>query len=263
MTNELFAVCRRIVDEDENGLSGVASSGVDPEIGPLNIPDADVFTLPSDISFNRDGVLNAHILNNTNLGEGELSTNVTKNGAPGSDLLGSVDTFTGQFKTIGQTGFSNLFSAIAFSLNNLLYHAGGDDTNLLNVLDGNTGAAGVRASLQYPDLIAEMNNTVASMDTHTTTGQLFAVIFSQDIVREANQTRNVELEGFYLTTIDPRNGRVEIIGHSVDGLTDIAFLNEERAVVPALSDIGMTVMALAFLGGALFVLRRRQQSSAA
>ena len=276
VTNELFAVCRRIIDENENDASGEVSSRVDPgvvrdvlvlvdrttgnavEIGALNIEDADLRTVLTDISFSRDGMLKAYVSNRDNMSESESITNVTKNGVAGSDLLGFVDTATGQFTTNGRTGFSELFSGIAFSPGNILYHAGGDDINLVNVLDRHTGAAGLLAPLLYPEHIADLNNTITSMDTQSITGQLFAAIFSQEIISKSGLTRNEELGGFYLANIDPRSGKVSIIGPTVEGLAAIAFLHEERVVVvPTLSEWGLIALSGVLMLSGAFYLRRR------
>lgn len=65
---------------------------------------------------------------------------------------------------------------------------------------------------------------------------------------------------FYLVTIYPDSGQVDLIGETVEGLQALAVRNPRISNVPTLSEYSLIVLAIVFLASALLVLRRRKQS---
>ena len=280
VTNELFAVCRRLelIDPDpklkldpEEEVGDVLVkvdriTGEAVEIGQLNEME-DRNRRVSDISFRSDGVLFAHV-NDVGFGMAALTTEAVPDN---NNSLGIINTQTGRLTILGPTGFEDTFSAIGFSLRDNLYHGADDGTmGALNMLDQTTGNATLMNALAYPDQF-DGRNIIGSMDTQPVTNVLFAVLFSQNIDpdprssgSEAVDTRAHAPDGFFLLNIDPASGNIDLIGQLSgleNQLTAIAFLDDRRIEVPTLSEYGLIVTVVMLLGAAVVFLRRRQIKS--
>ena len=266
-TNDLYAVCSRLEEEEiklqvspgEPEAVGFVLVKVDrntgqaAEIGPLGFIGGKSDRI-TDISFRSDGVLFAHInASGPNKAvEPEVSSRI--NGIQGNSL-GIIDTVTGQLTILGPTGSPDDAGAIGFSLRDILYLAASNELeDSLNVLNQNTGAAGFLNFLNYQPPINDYFNTVTSMDIQPIKGYTFASVQSEKFEPRDDNGDPIE---YFLTTIEPRTGQVKVIGRTVDFLFAIAFLNEERVVVPTLSEWGLIALSGMLLLSGAFYLRRR------
>jgi len=272
-TNKLFAVCRRledIVEEKTNGPAGVVvlvnidmSTGQGTEIGSLNMI-GDKTGRVTDISFRSDGTLFAHVARVQGGSELEADT-LTRLSPVNTNYLGVINTQTGQLTLLGQTGLGDEFSAIGFSREDNLYHSTDDgEMGMLHMLHQTTGNATLLRTLIYPAQFSG-RNIITSMDMETPRGDLLGVLYSEDSAKEeleAADTRGEVVEGFFLIAINPASGGIEVIGETQDQIAAIAFLNRERMLqVPTLSEYGLIITFVMFLGAAIVFLRRRQIKS--
>ncbi len=268
-TNELFAVCRRLEDIVEEKTNAPAegevlvnidlSTGQGTEIGSLNMI-GDKTGRVTDISFRSDGTLFAHV---ARVQEAKQET-LTRLSPVNTNYLGVINTQTGQLTLLGQTGLGDEFNAIGFSQADNLYHSTDDgEMGTLHMLHQTTGNATLVQTLNYPDEFGG-ERLITSMDMETVGNGLHAVLYSNldENGKEALETKADSVEGFFLISINPKSGGIEVIGETQDQIAAIAFLNRERMVqVPTLSEYGLIVTAIMLLGVAALFLRRRQIKS--
>lgn len=270
-TGQFFAVCDLNGDfGDEvlltrNGVFGPHLLTLDPttgqptDIGELELSRGDSV---SDISFRSDGTLFAH-LNASGFvnGDSETTTNTIN-----ANSLAIIDTNNANVTILGETGIEDFFSAIGFTGQDILLQCTDNQEidNVVNVLNQNNGSASFLENLIFP---AEFDNLriLTSKDFDLFSGHFFAILISASDRELAEAvTNNIAPEGNFLTTINPDNGQVEVIGPITLGLDEqygaIAVLAEPQPIaeVPTLSEYGLIVTVVMLLGAAVLVLRRRQ-----
>ena len=152
----------------------------------------------SDISFRSDGTLYAY--------------------AEPCDKLGVIDTSTGAFTLLGDTGQSDQGNGIAFSPGDVLFHAGFAN---VGTLDQTTGVLTPGAGLTFP--IPGTCGRVNALDFQPGSGTLFALM-------NCGSSRR-------LGTLDTTTGVITDIGESVFQLDAIAFERQfEPPIEPPLTD---------------------------
>ena len=228
ITNELFAVCFEDIFLDAILVKVNRKTGAGTFVGPLNTDDNTV----RDISFRSDGVLFAYIASKP------------------SDILGIIDTETGNFTQVGNTGLNFSVGGLGFSLADVLFYAG------VVVLDQDL-------------FVLNQANGSPTFDTElifNPPGRIF--IESLD----ANPINDVMFTSYrrggpntILATIDRDTGQVQNIGPSGEVIIrGIAFLNPNPTrPIPTLSQYGLILAAVVLLAAALLFLRRRKSASEA
>jgi hypothetical protein len=238
-TNELYAVCERIRDRDqEDRLDPQLEvgqvlvvldrfTGEGTEVVPIDLPEAENVT---DISFRSDGALFAHIISRIRRSSEDETTAITA--GPGN-YIGVIEMQSGVVAMIGPTGYEDMFSGIGFSLRDILFHGVDDDiAPAINVLSQATGAPIVTRPLIYPGEFGG-RELVTSMDVMPVSGDLYAVVYTEDETKqeaESGVTSEILVPAFALSIINPVTGGVAVVGDTVQPMTAIAFLNKEREI---------------------------------
>jgi parallel beta-helix repeat protein len=127
------------------------------------------------------------------------------------DTVGTLDLATGRATALGSSGVFCCGNGIAFSPNDLLFHANDHAFHLLNQ-EGDMAIALANLTFHLP---ADKRPRVNAMDFHPGTGLLFASL----------SDGSVDLPENYLATINTMTGKVIIIGRTVDGLDALAWMS--------------------------------------
>jgi len=225
ITGQLYATC---LGESHNPvlLNVDPYTGYGTKIFELQFENGD-FGVIADISFRYDGTLFAYIE------------------SMAESYLAIINMHTGLIQNLGPVGILGEGNGIAF--NDVLYNAQTDLLPTLNVLDQTNGAATFETNLIVPPP-ADDFPVIYSMDKDTVNNIFYGALDNQTVIYT-----------FYLVTIDPDSGQVDLIGETVEGLQALAVRNPRISNVPTLSEYSMIALAVIFLGSALIVLRRRNQ----
>ncbi len=275
ISGEFFAVCDKI---DENGMHPVMeqklllfssmllkideTSGLPTEIGPLELSHSDIV---SDISFRSDGVLFAHINgSNVHMAAGNSTRTFDAN------KLGTINTQSGKFSALGDTGLEDIWSAIGFTEPDDLIQCtdNAHSTGVANILNQSNGNATFLANLIYPPQFVD-TNIIGSKDFDLASGQFFGFLESTGPIwfpgdETAASTRNDAPVGTFLVTID-EDGDIALRGQTSgpeEQFRAITVLSKKIPTeVPTLSEYGLIITFVLFLGAAVVFLRRRQVKS--
>ena len=147
------------------------TSGLPTEIGPLELSRSDFV---SDISFRSDGVLFAHI-NGPNVHMTLDNSTRTLD----ANKLGTINTQSGKFSALGDTGLDDIWSAIGFTEPDDLIQCtdNAQSTGVANYLNQTNGNATFLADLIYPPQFVD-TNTIGSKDFDLASGQFFGFLES-------------------------------------------------------------------------------------
>jgi hypothetical protein len=202
----LFATCERADGSNTNVLIIIDPStgvGKGAEVRPTGVgsgPYSVVINAVSDISFkNSDGVLYAHLL--------PLNS------------LWTIGVKDSALSPIGETFIGGFGNGIAFSPENVLFHA---DNGTLNILDQLNGVGTLVADLVFSPP-ADDRPRINALDFQPDTGILYASLNDKPLAGSAEN---------FLATIETTggtSGKVTIIGPTVDGLDAIAFAPQAAA----------------------------------
>lgn len=273
ITGEFFAVCGKIVEEvmmteragffSSTLLKIDETSGQPTEIGPLELSHYDTV---SDISFRSDGVLFAHINGpNIHMGAGHSTRSDDAN------KLGTINTQSGKFSALGSTGSRDTWSAIGFTEFDELIQCTDNthDTGVANTLNQNNGMATFLADLLYPLQFVD-TNIIGSKDFDLASGQFFGFLYSTGLIWfpgdevPFNSTSNDAPVGTFLVTID-EDGDIALRGQTSGPEEQFRAITVSSkkipTEVPTLSEYGLIVTFVLFLGAAVVFLRRRQVKS--
>jgi len=185
----LYGTCQRTGDTTQQVLVRInTSTGQGTEVGPFDHEGRNV----SDISFrNSDNTLYAYL--------------VTQN------ELATIDTATGALTEVGLTELGRTGgNGMAFSLDDILFHAAVDE---LNTLNQTSGEATFEADMDYPNFDVEAFVRINGMDFDPSSGELFASI---------NNKESRGPRANFFGTLSTNPGEAIVIGKTVDGLDAIA-----------------------------------------
>jgi len=184
-TNQLYAVCERMIDRDQEDRLGPQIevgqvlvvldrfTGEGVEVVPLTLNLDERVT---NISFKSDGELFAHII--SRLRRASEEETAAMDPSEGGNYIGVIDMQSGVILKIGPTGYEDMFSGIGFSLRDILFHGVDDEVApAINVLSQATGAPIVTRPLIYPDEFGG-RELVTSMDTMPISGDLYAMVYT-------------------------------------------------------------------------------------
>jgi parallel beta-helix repeat protein len=127
------------------------------------------------------------------------------------DTVGTLDLATGSAMALGSSAVFCCGNGIAFSPEDLLFHA---NDKALHLLDQEGDMATVMAPLTFHPP-AENRPRINAMDFQPSTGILFASL----------SDGSADLPENYLATINTVTGEVSIIGRTVDGLDALAWIS--------------------------------------
>ena len=229
-TNVPFAVCVSEELEDFVLITINPGTGAGTLVGNLNT--GPIVGDVTDISFRSDGTLFAYISNKPN------------------DILGIIDTDTGNFTQVGDTGIFFGIGGIAFSLADVLFFTGLEGLpigNGLFILNQDNGDSTLVTGLNFPP--PDRRDLIQSADTRPSNGVLYIAdrIFPTTVL---------------LSTVDVDSGNVTEIGQMDENIImAIAFTNPIVRNVPTLSQYGLMLAAVVLLAAALLILKRRRTSS--
>lgn len=261
-------------------------TGMATEIGPLGISPDQTDSGVTDISFNPNGVLFGVVTSfPDNPGDGgmevideEIILNPEARVLPEitEATLLRINTTTGEASIVGATGTGGIFGTIGHSPIGKLYHTAENfEDAATHMLNESTALASKLADIVYP-VGPESLRLIYSMDFSTEKNKLFSMllIFPQqpdgrDLTDDELAPRvDFSIPGFYLTTIDPQTGVISGVGPTdlidADGnppefFGAIAALNQDERQVPTMSEWGLIITGVLFLGAAVVYLRRRKQ----
>lgn len=239
-SQSLFAICERADGSDVEVLVNInPNTGAGTEVGPPNT--CGEFT---DMSFrNADAVLFA---------SGFDSCDNSFSGY----ALTTISALNGQGAIIGDMQNSGCCGgALAFSLTDGLFFLDNRDfENILYRVNQSTGLATPDVDVNFPPAL-ELEPRANAMAFNPVTGVLFVSIIN-------GGGRENPVREHFLGTVNTGSGDVTIIGPTVDGLDAIAFRKVLVNNVPTLSEMGLLLMAVVLLSGALLVLARRKKGAA-
>ena len=177
------------------------ATGAGTTVGPTNVsgPQQAGCSTVSDISFRSDGTLYAY--------------------AEPCDKLGVIDTSTGAFTLLGDTGQSDAGNGIAFSPGDVLFHAGPDN---VGTLDQTTGVLTPGAGLTFP----------ATCPGHVRPSQCIGLSAEVGGLVRGDELCRLQVR---LGTLNTTTGVITDIGESVFRLDAIAFQPSDR-IEPPLTD---------------------------
>jgi WD40 repeat protein len=127
------------------------------------------------------------------------------------DTAGTLDRATGKAMVLGSSGVFCCGNGIAFSPEDLLFHANDHALYLLNQ-EGDMATVIANLTFHPP---ADKRPRINGMDFHPGTGLLFASL----------SDGSADLLETYLATINTMTGEVTIIGRTVDGLDALAWIS--------------------------------------
>ena len=286
VTNELYAVCHRIFDEEQfpdertsgedDGIGQYlvhidSNTGQGTEIGALGDAIGYKGTLISDIDFRSDGTLFAYLICRIcrRPDDKQFETNNIEDLT--GNALGIIDLQTGKFMLIGESGINDNISAIAFTPSQILSQCATFfdefDFHELRTLNQTNGASTFLSELLIPSDFEDFFTIISSKDADMETGAMYGFLLADQDENGGEfpeaESRNIAAVGSFLTILQPGSNTLQVIGQTAgtqEVMLAIAVMGQPK-VVPTLSEYGLILTVALFLGAAVVFLRRRQARS--
>ncbi|MEM7009429.1 MAG: hypothetical protein AAF462_09880 [Thermodesulfobacteriota bacterium] len=288
-TGEFYAVCNRILEDDDNGFPGDIiqlgedegigqflvlidkNTGEGTEIGPLGDRIGYDGNFITDISFREDGVLFAYFICQSCQRSGSILKTTNNVEELEGNALGILNLNTGAFTPVGETGVQDSIAAIGFTAAQVLDHCATSFLKEADFLESRmlnqfSGVSTYVRDIIPPADFADFRKSISSKDADMTSGNMYGFFLAEEDDDDDGPspaelaTRNIAATGSFLTMIDPNTGLLNIIGQTAgtqEAMLAIAVKGEPR-MVPTMSEYGLIITGILFLGAAVLYLRRRR-----